>query len=89
MAKVSTKPAASSMEDAHFLCNDWFDPLENEVRTRIRGLIEDVLEAELEAALGGRDMSVQGCSVLDTLRVRARFLSISAKSGNSAICPAK
>ena len=52
MTRDSTKPAASSTEDEHFLCDDWFDPLENGVRTRIRGFIEELLEAELDAALG-------------------------------------
>src|SRR6202040_4159985 len=39
-------------EGEQFLCDDWFDPLENGVRTRIRGFIEELLEAELDAALG-------------------------------------
>jgi putative transposase len=34
-----------------FLGEDWFDPLEAGVRTRIRAFIEDLLEAELDAAL--------------------------------------
>jgi len=52
MTMDSTKPAACSTEEEHFLCDDWFDPLENGVRTRIRGFIEELLEAELDAALG-------------------------------------
>ena len=48
----STKAAERSTEEEHFLCDDWFDPVENGVRTRIRGFIEDLLEAELDAALG-------------------------------------
>ena len=52
MTTDSTKPAVSSTEGEHFLCDDWFDPLENGVRTRIRGFIEELLEAELDAALG-------------------------------------
>jgi transposase-like protein len=48
----STKPAIGSAEGEHFLCDDWFDPLETGVRTRIRGFIEELLEAELDAALG-------------------------------------
>src|SRR5277367_46716 len=52
MTRDSTKPAANSTEEEHFLCDDWFDPLENGVRTRIRGFIEELLEAELDAALG-------------------------------------
>ena len=31
---------------------DWFDPLEEAVRLQVRGLIEELLEEELEAALG-------------------------------------
>jgi hypothetical protein len=30
---------------------NWFDPLEAAVRTRVRGFIEDLLETELDAAL--------------------------------------
>jgi len=52
MTTDSTRPAAGSTEGEHFLCDDWFDPLENGVRTRIRGFIEELLEAELDAALG-------------------------------------
>ena len=52
MTTDSTKPSTSVGEDEHFLCDDWFDPLEAGVRTRIRGFIEELLEAELDAALG-------------------------------------
>ena len=48
----STKPSGCSAEDQHFVFDDWFDPLESGVRTRIRGFIEELLEAELDAALG-------------------------------------
>ena len=52
MVMDSTKRSACSTEDEQFLCDDWFDPLESGVRTRIRGFIEELLEAELDAALG-------------------------------------
>src|SRR5271167_629352 len=52
MTTNSTMPTPNSTEGEQFLCDDWFDPLENGVRTRIRGFIEDLLEAELDAALG-------------------------------------
>src|SRR5487761_2598263 len=52
MTMDSTKPSVCSAKDEHFLCDDWFDPLESGVRTRIRGFIEELLEAELDAALG-------------------------------------
>ena len=47
-----TSPVADAAETAGFLSEDWFDPLEAGVRTRIRAFIEELLEAELEAALG-------------------------------------
>jgi hypothetical protein len=45
MTMDSTKPAVGSMQEEQFLCDDWFDPLESGVRTRIRGFIEELLEA--------------------------------------------
>ncbi len=52
MMTDSTSPAAGAVETALFLGEDWFDPLEAGVRTRIRSFIEELLEAELDAALG-------------------------------------
>ena len=52
MEKDSTSSSAGIAGGEHFLCDDWFDPLESGVRTRIRGFIEELLEAELDAALG-------------------------------------
>src|SRR4051812_12346570 len=52
MTTDPTPPAAEAAETALFLGADWFDPLEAGVRTRIRAFIEELLEAELEAALG-------------------------------------
>jgi transposase-like protein len=39
---------------------DWFDPLEGAVRERIRGFIEEMPEAELEAALQRRRYARHG-----------------------------
>lgn len=39
------------IERQPFPGEDWFDPLEMAVRGRIRGFIEEMLEAELESAL--------------------------------------
>ena len=47
-----TKATAEAAEGTLFLEDDWFDPLEAGVRTRIRGFIEELLEAELDVALG-------------------------------------
>jgi hypothetical protein len=33
MATDSTKPTIGAPEGEHFLCDDWFDPLEGGVRT--------------------------------------------------------
>jgi putative transposase len=52
MTTDSTAPAAGAVETKGFLGEDWFDPLEAGVRTRIRSFIEELLEAELDAALG-------------------------------------
>ena len=47
-----TKSAAYVAEADVFLGENWFDPLEAGVRTRIRGFIEGLLEAERDVALG-------------------------------------
>jgi putative transposase len=60
MDKDSTRGPA---EQALFAGEAWFDPVETGVRGRIRGLIEDLVEQELEAALGrGRYERVGGTS---------------------------
>ena len=44
-----------------FAGSDWFDPLEEAVRGQVRWFIEQLLEEELEAALGrGRYERVAG-----------------------------
>ena len=51
MTRNTIKPAAG-MAEADVLCGEnWFDPLEASVRTRIRGFIEGLLESELDMAL--------------------------------------
>jgi transposase-like protein len=51
MKTNSIKPAADVAVGDVFLVENWFDPLEATVRTRVRGFIEELLEAELDAAL--------------------------------------
>jgi transposase-like protein len=51
MKTNTIKPAAHVAEGDVFLGENWFDPLEAAVRTRVRGFIEDLLETELDAAL--------------------------------------
>ena len=43
---------ASPVTPSPFAGSDWFDPLEEAVRGHVRSFIEDLLEEELEAALG-------------------------------------
>ena len=52
MKTNTIKATAELAEGTLFLGDDWFDPLEAGVRTRIRGFIEELLETELDAALG-------------------------------------
>ena len=49
MTKDTTKAAAGAADILLF--EDWFDPIEDAVRARVRGFIEALLEEELEAAL--------------------------------------
>jgi len=51
MKTHSIKPAANVSDGDVLVGENWFDPLEASVRTRIRGFIEGLLEAELDAAL--------------------------------------
>jgi transposase-like protein len=43
--------AQSGAENAPYLFDDWFDPIEAGLRERVRGFIETMLETELEAVL--------------------------------------
>ncbi len=51
MKTDTTKATAEAAEATLFPWEDWFDPLEAGMRTCIRGFIEELLEAELDAAL--------------------------------------
>ena len=44
--------SAAAMPPSPFAGSDWFDPLEEAVRRQVRAFIEELLEEELEAALG-------------------------------------
>lgn len=44
----------ASRSPVPFSGEDWFDPLEEAIRFRVRGFIEALVEEEVEAALGGR-----------------------------------
>ena len=49
MTKNTTKTAAVAAGTTLF--DDWFDPIEDAVRERVRGVIETIMEEELDATL--------------------------------------
>ena len=49
---TETTSATAMSPSLPFAGSDWFDPLEEAVRVQVRGFIEELLEEELEAALG-------------------------------------
>src|SRR3974377_2163156 len=53
MKRVTTTPelSASTTEIKSHLFDDWFDPIESGIRDRVRGLIEEMIRGELDAAL--------------------------------------
>ena len=53
MTSVTTKSGSSQLaaETASRLFDNWFDPIEAEVRARARELIEELLRGELDTAL--------------------------------------
>ena len=52
MKSITTKPEPSqSRSESIHLFDDWFDPIETEVRERARDFIEELIRGELDAAL--------------------------------------
>ena len=53
MKNVTTAPelSHSTIESSSHLFDDWFDPIETGIRDRVRGLIEEMIRGELDAAL--------------------------------------
>ena len=53
MKRVTTTPelSPSTTEINSHLFDDWFDPIESGIRERVRGLIEEMIRGELDAAL--------------------------------------
>ena len=53
MANITTKPDSlqPAAEMAVDLFDNWYDPIETEVRARARGFIEELIRGELEAVL--------------------------------------
>jgi hypothetical protein len=53
MTSVTTKPELSqpTIENNSHVFEDWLDPIETLIRDRVRGLIEEMICAELDAIL--------------------------------------
>ena len=53
MKNVTSKPerSHSAIETNSHLFDDWFDPIEDMIRGQVRGLIEEMIRGELDAAL--------------------------------------
>src|SRR5260370_33737585 len=53
MTNITTKPDSlqPAAEMAVDLFDNWFDPIETEVRARARGFIEELIRGELDAVL--------------------------------------
>jgi transposase-like protein len=70
MKNVTTTPelSHSTIESNSHLFDDWFDPIETGIRDRVRGLIEEMIRGELDAALsrpryGRRSEHAEGIGV--------------------------
>src|SRR4051812_49773998 len=82
MDKDSSKGPA---EQALFAGEAWFDPIEAGLRGRIRGLIEELVEQELEAALGRGRYERAGGAVGHRHGHRRRQLTGSVRPGELAV----
>jgi hypothetical protein len=77
MTSVTMKPELSQQttESNSHLFDDWFDPIESGIRERVRGLIEEMIRNELDAALSRRKR-----------RLEAIELSVFAATADVAFC---
>jgi hypothetical protein len=65
MKNVTSKPELShpAIESNSHLFDDWFDPIEDMIRGQVRGLIEEMIRGELDAALSRPRYGRRGVSV--------------------------
>ncbi len=49
----------SSPASPEFVGSGWFDPIEAAIRDRVRGFIEELVDAELDAQLVGRAIAAR------------------------------
>ena len=79
MTSDTTKPDSAQPADERtsHLFDNWFDPIESALRERVRGFIEELIHAELDAALarpryGRRAKNADGAEVVGRFRPPAR-----------------
>ena len=89
MTKITTKPDSSqpASEKAVDLFDNWFDPIETEVRARARQFIEELIRGELDAALArpryqrGKKAADEGRAAVCGHRHRSRTRSLTSTFG--------
>ena len=72
MTRDITSPPAGPAETMVFEGEDWFDPLEEAVRGKVRAFIETILEEELEASLSRKRYERRGDGQVPTAAVGHR-----------------
>ena len=89
MTSITTKsvPSQREAEASSRLFDNWFDPIETEVRARARGFIEELLRSELDEALArpryGRSQTagIEGRSGITGHRHGSRTRSLTGTFG--------
>jgi hypothetical protein len=73
--ELATTPelSHSTTESNSHLFDDWFDPIESGIRDRVRGLIEEMIGGELDAALSRPRYGRRAAHAEDTRRGRPGF----------------
>jgi putative transposase len=84
MKNVTTTPelSHSTTESNSHLFDDWFDPIESGIRDRVRGLIEEMIRGELDAALS-RPRYGRGLRVLRIAALPQWFRAIGTVAGSA------
>jgi hypothetical protein len=99
MTSHTTKPDSSQLasEKAVDLFDNWFDPIETEVRARAREFIEELIRGELDAALArpryqrGKKAADEGrsgvCGHRHGSRTRSLFSTVAGRRSALVIVP--
>ncbi len=88
MTKDTTKAAAVAADIMLF--DNWFDPIEDGVRARVRGFIETMLEEELDEALSrpryGRRKASDNDAPASVVGKRCETITVLALAGMAQSC---